>query len=291
MARAPRVYVCTSANPAANHPPARHHRRAGCPRPGPGAHPSPPSPAGARARSARRRAARGRRDTTARRSRESLRRLRLPQSWPFRARSTSRTSRPATVPARGHDRVVQREVPHLELVVALSAGAAREAAAHLLEIAGRRPRDHERQHLRLDQPPRRHDVGRSDIVRSRPAPTGARPRDPRIIAAKERPAPDLARDPPLGLEHRQRVADHRSRHPEIFGEVALGRKPAARSPPRPRRTARVSARRGPGCRRVDARWTAGAWSTAGGARPGQGSNDPAQPIVPILPAETHRIFI
>ncbi len=130
------------------------------------------------------------------------------------------------VAARGDDRVVQGKVPHLELLGALRGGASFEAAAHLLEVAVGRPGDDEREHLGLEKAARRHHVGRADVVGvDAVAPFPAR--SPGTGLAQERPASDLARYATLGLEDRERVAHHRSRHAQLDGERALGREPPA----------------------------------------------------------------
>src|SRR5580692_2826422 len=65
------------------------------------------------------------------------------------------------------DRPVQRGVPDLELVVVGGPLAAAQAAVHLVEVPGRRPRHDQGHGGRLEQPPDRHHVGRRVVVRPR----------------------------------------------------------------------------------------------------------------------------
>ncbi len=69
------------------------------------------------------------------------------------------------VAAGGHDRVVQREVPRLELLRALGRAAALDAPPQLVEVALGGVGDHQRQHLGLDELAGGHDVGGPHLAR------------------------------------------------------------------------------------------------------------------------------
>jgi hypothetical protein len=62
-----------------------------------------------------------------------------------------------------NDRVMQGEVPHLELSGILRPRTALQAAAHFVEVTSRRPAHDQREDMRLDQPARSHDIGRADL--------------------------------------------------------------------------------------------------------------------------------
>ena len=87
--------------------------------------------------------------------------------------------------------MVQREVPDLELLGADRAPAPPSRQRRISSKSrARRPRDDQRQHLRLDQPPGRHHVGRADVARRRRRRRRAGRRDaPRCAARRNVPRP------------------------------------------------------------------------------------------------------
>ena len=130
------------------------------------------------------------------------------------------------VAPRGDDRVVQREIPHLELL-----GAARPR-----RLRSRQRRISSKSRLVAQATTSGSTCGSS---RRRAAITSAglmssawrrRARRRRLAAAPARAGTSRVRPrarPALGLEDRERVAHHRPRHAELGGERALGRQPPA----------------------------------------------------------------
>jgi hypothetical protein len=124
----------------------------------------------------------------------------------------------------GDERVMEREVPCLELLAALRRRTSAEAPVHLLEVPRRGTRDDERKDLRLEQLAGGHHVGRAHIIGPLFSGIGSE----RRCRAQERSATDLSRDPPLGLEHAEGMPDSRAGDLERLGELALGRKASTR---------------------------------------------------------------
>lgn len=129
----------------------------------------------------------------------------------------------AVVP--GHDeRVVQRQVPRLELLAALGGVSPHQAALHLVEVAAGGVGDDEGEHLGLEELTRSHHVGWAHVVGPRPGvAAGGRVEGGRGRRAQERASPHLSRDSSLGLEHPERVADRCPGDAEILRELPLRR--------------------------------------------------------------------
>ena len=251
-------------------------RRAGSPRRGRGASPS------SRSRSASSRAASAstRRDVVGLVDRAPLARVvaafeAAPQLAPASALDRLVHPQDELVAARGDDRVVQREVPDLELL----------GAAPRSRRRSRQRRISSKSRLVAQATTSGSTWGsirrRAAITSAGPTSSARPPRAARRASAAARararnvPRPTSRETRPSASSDRERVAHHRPRHAEIGGERALGRQPTAR------RASRVRARRRGSRPRARCR-TARA---AGALRSWSSPSVTCQPILPICSTE------